>query len=180
MMKSIVSVLLVCVLLLVGCTPPNTSQLVTALNAVADASSVAVVVTGSLVAVGKVSPDVAAQVANYSQGVNGAVTVSIAELNSADTNPVKISKISAAFAAVAAPAFGDKSPQVAAAIQAVSAAINIFLNQLHSSGVLKLAAAAPHAKPMDLLKKGDKAALKKTAAKCVETNAQAELLKKQQ
>jgi hypothetical protein len=178
MMKSIVSVFLVCTLLLVGCTPPNTSQLVTALNAVADASSVAVVVTGSLASLGKLSPDVASQVATYSQGVNGAVTVSIAELSSLDSNPVKITKISTAFAAVATPAFGDKSPQVGAAIQAVSAAINIFLNQLHSAGVLKLAVAAPHAKPMDLLKKGDKATLKKTQAKCLETNAKAELLKK--
>ena len=177
-MKSIVSVLMVGVLLLVGCTPPSTSQLSTALNAVADASSVAVVVTQSLVAIGKVSPEVANQVAVYSQSVNNAVTTSVAELNSTDTNPVKISKISAAFAAIAAPAFGTQAPAVTAVIQAVSAAVNIFLNQLHSSSVVKLAAAAPHAKPMSLLKKEDKTVLKKAVAKCAETNAKAELLKK--
>jgi hypothetical protein len=178
MMKSIVSVFLVCVLLLVGCTPPNTSQLVTALNAVADASSVAVVVTQSLVALNKVSPDVANEVATYSQGVSTAVTTSVAELNSSDSNPVKISKITAAFAAVSAPAFGTQAPAVTAAIQAVSTAINIFLNQLQSSGVLKAAAVAPGVKPVDLLKKGDKATLKKAVAKCAETSAKAELLKK--
>jgi hypothetical protein len=178
MMKTIVSIFLVCTLLLVGCTPPNTSQLVTALNAVSDASSVAVVVTQSLVALGKVSPDVANEVAVYSQGVSGAVTTSVAELSSADPNPVKISKITAAFAAVAAPAFGTNAPAVSAAIQAVSTAINIFLNQLSSAGVLKMAAAAPGVKPMSLLGKGDKAMLKKAVAKCSETSAKAELLKK--
>lgn len=171
MMKSIISVLLVCVLLLVGCTPPNTSQLVTALNAVAEASSVAVVVTQSLVGLGKVDQDTANLVAVYAQGVDKAVATSIVELNSADTNAIKISKITAAFALVATPAFGANAPQIAAAVQAVSAAINIFLGQLNSSGMLKMAAAAPNVKPASLLSKGDKAMLKKTQSKVAETDA---------
>lgn len=177
MFKSFVSVLLVCMLLLVGCTPPNTSQLVTALNAVADASSVAVVVTQSLVALGKVSPDVAAQVATYSTGVNQAVTTSVAELNSTDTNPIKITKISAAFAAVAAPAFGSQSPAISAAVSAISVAIELFLNQLNSAGVLKMAARAPNVAPASLMLKGDKDLLKKIQEKVAETNAMAAKLK---
>jgi hypothetical protein len=173
MLKSIVSVLLVCTLLMVGCTPPNTSQLVTALNAVADASSVAVVVTESLVALGKVSPQVAAQVSTYATGVNGAVTTSIAELNSTDPNPVKITKITAAFAAVATPAFGTQAPAITAAINAVATAVEIFLGQLNSSTTVKLAKVAPKVAPTSLMVKGDKDLLKKIQAKVAETNAKA-------
>lgn len=178
MMKSIVSVFLVFTLLLVGCTPPNTSQLITALNAVADASSVAVVVTQSLVALGKVDQATADKVATYATAVDGAVTTSIAELNSTDTNAIKISKVSAAFAAVAAPAFGTQAPAITAAIAAVEAAVNIFLNQLNSSGVLTAAKVAPNVKPTSLMVKGDKVLLKKVQAKVAETNALAAKLKK--
>lgn len=167
MMKSIVSVLLVSTLLLVGCTPPTTSNLITALNAVSDASSVAVVVTSSLVALGKLDPAVAAQVSMYSTGVSQAVNVSVAELNGPDSNPTKIATITAAFAKVAAPAFGSNAPEVSAAIDAVSAAIKIFVNQLTSSGLLKLAKAAPTAKIT--LTSGDKTVLKQITKKTAQT-----------
>lgn len=174
MLKSIVSVLLVCTLLMVGCTPPNTSQLVTALNAVSDAASVAVVVTSGLVAFGQVDPAVGDQVATYATGVTQAVSTSIAELNSADTNPVKIDVITAAFAKVAAPAIGNV-PQVNAVIDAVSAAVKNFLNNLTSTGNLKLAKAAPNVKIV--LANGDKAKLQKISQKIVETQAAASQLK---
>ena len=158
-MKSILAVFMALVLTfsLVGCG--STSQLVTALNAVADASSVAVVLTETLAGTGKIDPAVATQVANYAQGVTTAVQESIAELSSADTNPVKITKITADFAAVAAPAFGPgTSPQIQAAIQAVSAAVQLFLNQLHQPTVLTLAKVSP-VKAVKL-SVGDKSALK--------------------
>lgn len=179
MLKSIVSVLLVSVLLLAGCGGTVTpSTLVTALNAVADAANVAVVVTSTLVATGKVDQSVADQVQLYATGVDGAVTASIAELNSTDTNPVKIANITAAFAKVAAPAFGANAPAVTAAIRAVTATINIFLQQLSSPSVMKAAMAAPKVAPTIVLSKGDKSMLKKIQTKVAATNALAATLKK--
>lgn len=171
-MKKLTTLLLTVVLCIsmVGC---STSNLVTALNAVSDASSVAVVVTSSLVALGKVSPDVAAQVSTYAQGVSKAVTVANAELNSSDTNPVKITVITAAFAQVATPAFSN-APEVSAAISAVSVAVQIFLNQLTSSGVLTLARTSPDVKIK--MSVGDKLTLHKMMGKVAKTDAAAKLL----
>ena len=165
-MKSILAIFMAFVLTfsLVGCG--STSQLITALNAVADSSSVAVVLTSALAAAGKLDPAVATQVANYAQGVTTAVQQSITELNSVDTNPIKITKITADFAAVAAPAFGPgTAPQVQAAIQAVSAAVQIFLRQLNTPATLTLAKLSP-VKAVKL-SMGDKAALKSINKKAV-------------
>jgi len=171
MMKSLVSCFLVCVLLLTGCGTITPSTLVTALNAVADAANVAVVVTSGLVATGTVSQAVATQVQTYATGVDGAVTTSIAELNSTDTNPVKIANITAAFAKVATPEFGTNAPAVSAVISAVTAALDIFLQQLNSTAVTSLAKANPTVAPTLLMSRGDKSMLKKIQAKVAETNA---------
>jgi len=176
MMKSLVSCFLVCVLLLTGCGTTTPSNLVTALNAVGDAASVAVVVTQALVATGAVSPDVAAQVSTYATGVSGAVTTSIAELNSTDTNPVKIANITAAFAKVVAPAFGTNAPAVQAAITAVQTAIDIFLQQLGSQTATMAAAKAPTVSPMLALSRADKSLLKKIETKAEATKVAAEKL----
>ena len=173
MMKSIVSALLVCTLLLTGCGTSTPSNLVTALNAVGDAASVAVVVTQALVATGTVSQDVATKVSTYATGVSGAVTTSIAELNSTDTNPVKIANITAAFAKVAVPAFGSNAPAVTAAITAVQVAIDLFLNQLGSPVVAAAAKAAPKVSPMVALNHADKSLLKKIGAKAEATKTAA-------
>ena len=178
-MKSILSVFMTMVLLVgsvltTGCNT-QTSDLVTALNAVSDAASVSVVVTSSLVALGKVDPAVADQVSQYAQGVGGAVNTSIAELNSADTNPQKIAAITAAFAKVATPAFGTNATQISAAIDAVQAAVKVFLSHLNSAGVLKLANAAPTA-PIKLAP-GDKAMMKQMQKKTADTIAKAAALK---
>lgn len=159
----------------IGCSTPETSQLVTALNAVADASSVAVVITSSLVATGKVDPAIATEVSSYATNISVAVTASIAVLNGTEPNPQKIAAITAAFGKVAAPAFGENAPQIAASIDAVSAAVKIFLNRLTSSGLLKAANAAPNAKIV--LEKGDKAKMKEIQKKAAEVTAQAVALK---
>ena len=175
-MKSILSVFMALILCLasVGCGT-GTSNLVTALNAVSDAANVSVVVTSSLVALGKIDQATADQVSQYATGVGGAVNTSIAELNSADPNPQKITVITAAFAKVATPAFGPNSAQISATIDAVSAAIKIFLSHLNSTGTLKLAAAAPAAKIV--LAPGDKAVMKAMQKKTADTLAKAAALK---
>lgn len=168
-MKSVLSVFLCAVLMFVtvACEAPKTSEVIVALNAVADATSVSVVVASSLVAMGKVDPEVAEQVRAYSESVGVAVRTSITELNGNATNPEKIAAITTAFAKVATPALGEQSPQVAAAIDAVSAAIKVFLNRLNNSGVLRAAASAPKAKIK--LSSSDKALIKNIEKKMAET-----------
>lgn len=175
-MKSLLAIFMAFVMCLatVGCGTPA-SNLVVALNAVSEAASVAVVVTQALVATGKLDQATADQIATYSASVGAAVTTATVELNSKDTNPVKIEKITAAFAAAAAPAFGANSATIQAAINAVAAAINIFLSQLGSAPVVTAAVAHPHA-PI-VLNSGDKAMLKKITAKNAETLAAAAKLK---
>lgn len=177
-MKSILSTFMVGLLLMMSLTScsTKTSDLVSALNTVADSASVAVVVTSSLVALGKIDPEIGEQVSAYAQGVGTAVNVSIAELNSTtSTNPQKIAAISAAFAKVATPAFGTKAPQISATIDTVSAAIKIFISRLNSNGLLKAANAAPTAEIK--LEGGDKALLKEIQKKTAKTLETAETLK---
>lgn len=176
MMKSVLALFMAAVMVVTtGCKPPQTSDLITALSTVSDASSVAVVVTQSLVLVGKVDQSVADQVSEYASGISTAVQTSITELNSTNTNPQKIAAITAAFAKVATPAFGENAVQVNAAIVAVSAAVKIFLNQLNNAGFLKAANAAPTAKIK--LESGDKAALKAIEKKVADTKLKAAKLK---
>jgi len=176
-MKSVLAVIMATVMMFttVGCGTPKTSDLVTALTAVSDASSVAVIVTQSLVVLGRIDQGTADQVSDYSSGIGTAVQASIAELNGTNTNPQKIAAITAAFAKVASPAFGENAPQVKAAIEAVSAAVKIFLNQLNNAGLLRAANAAPNA-PIKL-ESGDKAALKAIQKKVADTNLKAAKLK---
>lgn len=176
MMKSIVSILLVGTLLLVGCGTTTPSTLITALNAVGDAASVAVVVTQALVATGTVSPSVAAQVSTYATGVSNAVTTSITELNSTDINTVKIANITAAFAQVVVPVFGTNAPAVQAAISAVQVAVDIFLQQLNSTAVVSAAKANPTVAPTLVLTRTDKSLLKKIETKAEATKVAAAAL----
>jgi len=176
-MKSMIAVFMAFVMALcsVGCGTP-TSNLIVALNAVSDAASVAVVVTQALVATGKVDQATANLVATYSASVGTAVNTATTELNSTDTNAVKIEKVTAAFAAVAAPAFGANAPEILAAINAVTAAINIFIQQLQGTSVTAAAKAAPHA-PI-VLSHNDKMMIKKIHTKTAEMMAAAAKLKK--
>lgn len=169
MRNAITSILLVTALFAttIGCTT-TTSTIVTALNAVSDAASVAVVVTSSLAAVGKVDPAVAAQVSDYAAGVTTAVQASIAELKTTDANPQKILVISSDFAKVAVPAFaGTNSAPILAVIDAVQTAVKNFLSQLNSNGVLTVAKAMP-TKTVKLTS-GDKTMLKEIDKKSTVT-----------
>lgn len=176
-MKSILAVFMASVMALasVGCGT-TTSNLITALNAVSDAASVAVVVTQALVATGAVSQADANLVSTYATGVATAVNTSTTELNSKDSNAEKIAVITTAFAEVAAPALGPNSATIEAAIQAVVSTISIFIAQLNSSTVVTAAKLVPHA-PI-VLNSADKAMIKKIKAKTALTLAAAVSLKK--
>lgn len=173
-MKSIIAVLMTLALCIftVGCS--TTSTLVTTLDAVSDAASVAVVVTQGLVATGSVDQTTANEVASYCTAVSTAVNESITELNSTDTNAVKIDLIVADFTQVATPAFGSDASQVSAAISAVSSAIQLFLNELHSTNVLLAAQTHPTA-PLSLaMNRADRSTLKRIQAKTARTLAVAQ------
>ncbi len=176
-MKSILAVLMASILCLasVGCGSGTTSGLITALNVVSDAANVAVVLTSSLAAAGEVSPAVAAEVSAYATGIGTAVNTAVSELNSSDPNPQKILIITTAFANVTVPAFGPNAPEIAAVINAVSAAVQVLLSQLHSAGLTALARTAPTATLN--LTKADKSALKVIKKKTAETLATAAALK---
>ena len=158
-----------------GCGSGTTSGLITALNVVSDAANVAVVLTSSLAAAGKVDPAVAAEVSAYATGIGTAVNTAVAELDSSDPNPQKILIITTAFANVAVPALGSNVPEVSAVITAVSAAVQVLLSQLNSPGVTALARTAPTAVPA--LTRADKSALSSIKKKTAETLAKATALK---
>lgn len=176
-LKSTFAVLMALILCLasVGCGPGTTSGLITALNVVSDAANVAVVLTSSLAAAGKVDPAVAAEVSAYATGIGTAVNTAVSELNSSDPNPQKILVITTAFANVTVPAFGPNAPEVGAAIAAVSAAVQVLLSQLNSTGLTAMARIAPAATLS--LTGPDKSALKTIKKKTAETLAKAAALK---
>jgi hypothetical protein len=176
-MKSTLAVLMALILCLtsVGCGSGTTSGLITALNVVSDAANVAVVLTSSLAAAGKVDPAVAAEVSAYATGIGTAVNTAVSELKSSDPNPQKILIITTAFANVAVPAFGPNAPEISAVIAAVSAAVQLLLSQLNSAGLTALARTAPTATPS--LTRADKSALKAIQKQTAETLAKAAALK---
>jgi hypothetical protein len=175
--KSTLAVLMALMLCLasVGCGSGTASGLVTALGVVSDAASVAVVLTTSLAAAGRIDPAVAAEVSAYATGIGTAVNTAVSELDSSDPNPQKIVVITAAFANVAVPAFGPNAAEAAAAIKAVSAAVELLLSRLNSTGVTALARSAPTATLS--LTGADKSALKAIRKKTAETLAKAAALK---
>ena len=175
-MKSMLAVFMAAVMCLtsIGCGTPA-SNLIVALNAVSDAASVAVVVTQALVVTGKVDQETADLVSTYSASVGTAVNTTMVELNSTDTNAQKIEKITAAFAQVAVPAMGKNSTAILAAINAVTAAINIFISHLNGAPVVAAAKLSPHA--AIVLNSSDKTLLKKIKTKNAETLAAAASLK---
>ena len=165
-MKKIIAIALLCTLMLTSCSN-KTSDLIVALGAVQDAASVAVVVAQGLVAVGKLDPQVATLVDTYAKLTSEAVTKSIAELNTSDPNPQKISVITAAFTPLLVPSLGSNvSAQVQAVVQAVVSAIQIFLGQLGGTPA-KLAKVAPNTKIT--LTMGDKSMLKQIHTKSQHT-----------
>ena len=121
-----------------SCTPQQTT--VTALEAVSIAATAAIPTIIALEAVGKIDPATATIALSYAKSVSTAASLSATELNSSDTNAVKVSVVIADFEPVVAPALGPNvAPEVTAAIQAISGAIELFISNLKNG--LQLAAA---------------------------------------
>ena len=174
--QSVVAVFMALVMGLfsVGCG--TASNLVTLLNAVADAASVATVVAAGLAATGTISQTDATAVATYATEVSTAVNQSVTELGTTDTNPVKITDITGYFAAAIAPNFSGGSALVPV-IQAIVTTVTQFISQLTSSTVLTAARVAPTVSVSLVLTRADKSLLKKTKATATATIASAAKLK---
>jgi len=165
-MKKIFLAVMLSMLMLVGCSN-QASNLILTLSAIQDASSVAVIVVNGMVAAGKIDPLTATTVNTYAKLVSGAVTVSITELGTTDTNTRKITVITQAFASLTAPHFGPNvSAQVQAIVQAIGTSIQLFLSQLGGTPSL-MAKLTPHAEIK--LTSGDKALLKQIQVKSQNT-----------
>jgi hypothetical protein len=167
---------IICVLaaLLVGCGGPVTpTSLITDLQAVGDAASVAVVTAEALQVAGVIPASVAQTVISAGQATAAAVTQSVTELGSTDSNPMKISRIILYFTAVPINTAG-MPPAAAALIGAISAAVQVLLTDLGNAQVVSAAKAAPQVSPITLLTNGDKIALKAINTKAMATLTAAE------
>ena len=153
---------LVLTFVLVACT---TSNLITSLQLVTDAVTVALPV---LEAAG-VDPAALALAQTYLTSVSTATTQAVTELTSTDSAAVKAAKIASYFAAAVAPDIGN--PQVSAVVRAVAAAVQSFLALLNPAPtVAAKLAAAPQAQSAKL-SFGDRqklGSIRKTAAKHLE------------
>lgn len=177
-MKSILTGLMVGVLSvsLIACQTSAT-PLVTSLNAVADAASVAVVAAAAFEAAGKLSPATATEIENLSSAVHTSVLATETELATTDTNIQKITVITQDFQPVLKfVVTGPDAVLLQAVVVAVTTTAQLFLGQLNSTPVLMAAKLAPKA-PIKLTH-GDKVAMKAMNAKLVVTAAQAAKLKK--
>jgi hypothetical protein len=114
---------------LMGCNSP-----VTTLEVVVTAASAAVVAVPLMESAGLISTETGTVVVNYAEAINTAATKALAEENSADTPAQKATKIVADFSGIAIPALGPTvGPEVAALIQAISAAVQAFLIQFQDA-----------------------------------------------
>jgi hypothetical protein len=137
-MKQLVSILLVLVVLMTGC---SSSQIVSNLQFAVDAAEVAFPIVAQQA---HLSPAVATQVGAYLQGVNVAISQSAPIIASAEPTPQKVAQISAIFANVAAPNLPPGTPQaVASAVSAVANAVAKFLGSVEATKSLKTASMKP-------------------------------------
>jgi hypothetical protein len=166
MKRAILALVMSCILF-VGCNTPTVSNLVTALNVLVGSAQAAEVIATGLVAVNAISIGDAALVGVYASGIATAAQNSITELNSTDTAVVKIENITKQFAVVTKPVFGPTtSAEVTLAINVISVAVNSFLAQLNSPGVVSLAKLADKTETSVVLAPGDQKVLKQIQKTC--------------
>jgi hypothetical protein len=140
------------------------SSLVTDVQDVGDAASVAVVTAAALEATGAISAADAQLVENVGAGVAADCDKSITELQSADSSTVMVSKVVGYFEATGISTAG-LSPQATALVVAISAAVQVLLNQLKSPTVAAAAAMAREASPTVALSRNDRKALSSVQVK---------------
>jgi hypothetical protein len=138
------------------------------LNYVGDAASVAEITATALQATGVISQQVAQVVITTAQQAATAVSQSITEVESSDPNPIKITKVSAYFAAVVINGAG-LPPQALTLVNAISAAIQVLLSQLNSQTVVTAAQSAPRSNLSLVLTNRDRLALGTIKAKADQT-----------
>ena len=168
-LKSYVAVFLVA-LLFSSCSPETTITI--ALDAIAVASEAVPAIVAPLAAAGKIDQATANAIYAYCQAVSSADVQAIQEWQSTDPLPIKITKMSAAFAAAVAPNIPGLPPEAQAAIRAISAAIQDLLSLLSQQQTRKLGVAgsptpSPPLSSKDLKKLEKSLALaQKTIATC--------------
>jgi len=171
MRKSIIALLVSFCMFFTSCTSQQAT--VIALQSITIAASVAVPTIAALEASGKVNTIDAKLALTYAGLVSTAASKASVELQSSDTNTVKINNIIGYFEPIAAPSIGSSSPQVFAAVSAISSAVTLFIGELKSGQITVTAsrnAPAPIKVSIDSLKlsRSDKNVLKdikKTADK---------------
>jgi hypothetical protein len=151
MKKAIIALMLTFCMFVTSCTPQQTA--VTALEAVSLAATTAIPTIIALEAVGKVDPATAAVALQYAKAVSTASSLAATELNSSDTNAVKVSVVIADFEPVVAPSLGaNVAPEVFAAVQAISSAIQLFITNLKSGQLVTAARGASGVAQLNLVK----------------------------
>jgi len=133
MKKSIIALLVAFCMFVVGCT--SQQKVVVALQAITIAASVAVPTIAALQASGKINSTDATLALNYAGLVSSAASKTSVELQSSDVNTVKINTIIGYFEPIAAPSIGSSSPQVFAAVSAISSAVTLFIGELQSGQI---------------------------------------------
>lgn len=133
MKKSIIALLVAFCMFVVGCT--SQQKVVTALQGVSIAASVAVPTIIALEASGKINAADAKLALTYAGLVSTASSKATAELQSNDPSNTKISVIIADFEPIAAPSIGSSSPEVFAAVNAISSAVTLLVSELKSGQI---------------------------------------------
>jgi hypothetical protein len=120
--------ILTTLLTLTGCGTPSP---VTLLDTLVTAAAAAVAAVPILESTGVITVATGTVVVNYADAVNTATEKALTEEASSDTQTVKVEKIIADFAGIAAPALGpNAAAEVQAVVLVIEAAMNAFLGQM--------------------------------------------------
>jgi hypothetical protein len=155
----------------------NTSTVVTYLNAVIAAADTAV---AGLEVAGQIPAPIGTLITNYLATVSTAASESAIELQSSDTTAVKVQKITTYFATSILPTFTNIPPSIIASIQAVDAAVKVFLSSIGAGQPgLASARALPSTIPAHIpINRTDRTTLKEISVEGLQLAVRAEALRK--
>jgi len=129
---------------LISFTACTTSELTTALNVVADTASLASITAPILGAAGVIPVPTVDLITNYASQVSSSVVKVETELNSSDTDAIKVSTIIADFASVVVPDIPGVPPTAGALVTGLASAVKTFITQLESTLGQPVTASAEH------------------------------------